>query len=134
MPLIRWSEKFAMGVPVFDEQHRRLVEMLNQLFDVASSGQGAAAILKLRQRLLQYAASHLRDEEAALREAGYPDIAQYKAEHIRYSTRIRELQSEVPDAATTRRLMRFLKEWWLSHIQESNTDCAEYLAHLVQTQ
>lgn len=133
MPLIRWSEKFSVGVPVFDEQHRRLVEMINQLFDAARDDRAPEAFLKLRQRFLEYAATHLRQEEAALRAVNYPDYAQHKLEHDRYVTRVRELLSEGPDVATTHDLLRFLKEWWVWHIQESDKEYSEYFSHMVQT-
>ncbi len=40
MPLIEWSDKLSTGTRMFDEQHKKLVAMINELHNAMKYGRG----------------------------------------------------------------------------------------------
>ena len=40
MPLMTWTDRMSVGVAVLDEDHRKLVAMVNELYDAMQAGQG----------------------------------------------------------------------------------------------
>ena len=44
MPLMTWTEKLSVGVGVLDEDHKRLVGMVNELYDAMQAGHGKETV------------------------------------------------------------------------------------------
>lgn len=40
MAFINWSDKLSVGVQQMDMQHKRLVELINELYEAMNSGKG----------------------------------------------------------------------------------------------
>jgi len=44
LALIAWNEKFSVRVSRFDEEHKQLTNLINQLHDAVKTGQGRQVI------------------------------------------------------------------------------------------
>lgn len=73
---IEWDPSLAMGHPVIDEQHRRLIAMVSALGTQSEAGAGQAL-----QAAIDYAASHFRAEEELMARADYPYLPGHRAAH-----------------------------------------------------
>lgn len=40
MPIIQWNDSLPVGVDAMDLQHKKLVNLINQLFDAMKEGKG----------------------------------------------------------------------------------------------
>lgn len=40
MPLITWSDTLSVKVQQFDDHHKKLIELINQLFNAMMGGKG----------------------------------------------------------------------------------------------
>jgi len=129
MALILWNDRFSVGVPSLDIQHRQLVEMVNELHAALAAGRGEPVIRELLDRLGRYAETHLESEEQMLRAHDYPDFAAHKAQHEEYLARVRELQSRAGhgQVAMVISLLAFFKDWWTSHILHADKAYSDYL-------
>jgi len=129
MALILWNDRFSVGVPSLDSQHRQLVEMVNELHAALSAGRGEPVIRELLDRLGRYVAIHLESEERMLRAYAYPDFAAHKAQHEEYFARVRELQSRAGQGhvAMMISLLDFFKDWWTHHILYADKAYSDYL-------
>ncbi|MFN3309093.1 MAG: bacteriohemerythrin, partial [Anaerolineales bacterium] len=63
MSLITWSDEFSVNIKEIDNQHRQLIEMVNQLQRAMKEGKGAAALNDILQRLIDYTDYHFSTEE-----------------------------------------------------------------------
>jgi hemerythrin len=54
MPLMTWTEKLSVGVGVLDEDHKKLVGMLNELYDAMQAGHGRDSLGRILNALVQY--------------------------------------------------------------------------------
>ena len=52
MALITWSSMFSVGVAEIDNQHKKLVELINQLNDAMHAGKGADVMGKVLSELV----------------------------------------------------------------------------------
>ncbi|MBF0249366.1 MAG: hemerythrin family protein [Alphaproteobacteria bacterium] len=119
MKSIKWSSDLSVGIDQIDEDHRRLVQCLDDLFTACFAGQGPEVLNGILARLLQYTREHFSREEDIMRRVGYPEFETHRALHA-------ELVSELDDFiesnaladnhGTSNKLLQFLQDWLTRHI------------------
>ena len=128
-----WDDDFSVDVPLMDEQHKKLVVMINDLFQRCVSGSTSTNLTftKAVKDAANYAKTHFRIEEEYLDKAGYPGLSDQKKEHELFMTEVlatfekyKKGESEPLD------LVRFLKRWLLNHIAVVDK---KYTSYLIKT-
>jgi hemerythrin len=129
MAIMEWSPTFSVKIKKFDDQHKKLVELLNQLHDAMKAGQGNAALGMVLQSLISYTATHFKEEEQVMQTHGYPDFSHHKAEHEKLVKQVLELQKKFQSGGSvlTLTVMSFLKDWLTTHIQGEDKKYGVYL-------
>jgi hemerythrin len=119
MALMEWNPIFSVKVKKFDDQHKKLVDMVNQLHDAMKAGQGNAMLGVVLQSLISYTATHFKDEEQVMQANGYSGLAKHKAEHEKLVKQVLDLQQKFQSGASvlTMTVLSFLKDWLITHIQ-----------------
>jgi len=119
MALMAWSPAFSVKVQKFDDQHKKLVDLVNQLHDAMKAGEGNTMLGVVLQSLIAYTASHFADEEKMMQTHAYPEYAKHKGEHEKLVKQVLELQQkfQAGSAMLTMSVMSFLKDWLVNHIQ-----------------
>ena len=130
MPLMIWNDKFSVGVAVIDAEHKKLVSMVNDLYDAVQGGHGKEVLGKILDGLIGYTASHFAHEERFFAETGYPDAAAHKKQHDDLKKQVLDVQAKYKAGATgtlTVEVLNFLKNWLIGHIQGSDKKYAPHL-------
>ena len=130
MPLMTWTDKLSVGVGVLDEDHKRLVSMVNSLYDAVQGGHGKESLGRTLNELIQYTKVHFAREEAFFAQTGYPATAAHKVEHDKLTQQVVDVQQKYASGATTTLsldVLHFLKDWLIKHIQGSDQ---KYRPHL----
>lgn len=119
MALITWSDTYSVQVSQFDDQHKKLIEMVNDLHDSMKVGKGKEALGKILKSLIQYTAMHFSSEERLMKQHNYPDYEQHKKEHNQLVMKVQDVQKKYLEGSTilSQEVMNFLKEWLRNHIQ-----------------
>jgi hemerythrin len=119
MALMEWSPVLSVNVKKFDDQHKKLVDLVNQLHDAMKAGEGNTMLGVVLQSLISYTGSHFADEEKMMQAHTYPDFAKHKAEHEKLVKQVLELQqkAQAGNSILTMSVMNFLKDWLAKHIQ-----------------
>lgn len=130
MPLIVWSEEMSVGVKQLDEQHLKLVEIVNELNDAIVAGQGREKLGAIIERLIQYTREHLKYEEDLLNRSGYPEAADHGAQHdsmisVALSAQAKFRWGTKPELAEE--VQTFLQRWLTHHIQGEDKLYTEHL-------
>ena len=131
MPLMLWSDKLSVGVKTIDEEHKKLVGMVNDLYDAVQGGQGKDALGKILDGLISYTANHFAHEEKFFAETGYPDSAAHKKQHDDLTRQVLDVQAKYRSGASATlsiEVLNFLKNWLIGHIQGSDK---KYGPHLI---
>ncbi len=115
---IAWSEEYSVKVPLMDEQHKKLIVLINELNSAVSAGNNKTAVEQTLQKLIDYAAVHFAEEEKLMQDAGYPDLNAHKPIHISFVDKVVSLQNAflAGKAMVGSDIMIFLKDWLIQHI------------------
>lgn len=130
MPLFIWNDKLSVGIPSIDNQHKKLVTMINQLHDGMMNGKGKEVVGPVLKGLIEYTATHFKYEEQLFDKVRYPDAAIHKKEHDDLVRRVVEIQQKYEQSgpgALTIQVMNFLKEWLTHHIQGADMAYTDHL-------
>lgn len=130
MAHLEWSSAFSIGVPVFDEEHKKLVGLINALDDAVETGSHATALRKIENELVEYAIVHFQHEEMFFADFVYPDAAKHIAEHTDMKKRIFAYRQKVerdPSATLCREMLQTLREWLANHIMAEDKKFGAYL-------
>jgi hemerythrin-like metal-binding protein/PAS domain S-box-containing protein len=114
-----WSEAYSVGVAEMDNQHKKLVEMINRLADsrAVRGDELAVAFHALLSDMFDYTQSHFKAEEDYLRSIGYPQLAAQQREHEAFVEKMAAFSVAAAEGSSDRAGMhRYLKDWLLSHI------------------
>jgi hemerythrin len=133
MARVFWTSQLNVGIEVIDQQHRRIVEYINQLEDAASQGHTQNVISALINELVDYTVSHFGFEESLQEEAGYPFIKAHKKVHELFTRRIAEFQARMDKGEDiTEELNTLLVSWLLNHIKSDDADYASTVRTYLQ--
>lgn len=117
--LFDWKDTFLTGIGLVDDQHRHLVELINDLasraFDPEASDPEAPG--QARDALLDYTRIHFADEEALMHGAGLDPrhIEAHRAQHRSFIDEIRAIDPS-QTADTLQPTLRYLMGWLAHHI------------------
>jgi hemerythrin len=67
-----WSVHFSVNINEIDEQHRKLMEMINTLHEAMVARQGREAQKIIIAAMVDYAHNHFALEERYMRESTFP--------------------------------------------------------------
>jgi hemerythrin len=119
MALITWSDKLSVQVRQFDEEHKQLMNFINQLHDAMKTGQGKQVIGDVLKGLISYTQNHFAAEERLMKAQGYPPYESHKKEHNQLTMTVLDFQKGFAAGTMplSQTVMTFLKDWLTSHIQ-----------------
>ncbi len=130
MALIQWSDELSVGIDSIDDQHKKLVNMINALHEAMREGQGDAVMGRIFDGLALYVQKHFGYEEELFASHGYPESDAHKREHEALISQVSELKKQFDYGQTvlTMDLMQFLKGWLNDHIKGTDKRYTEFLS------
>ncbi len=119
MALITWSESISVGVAEMDQQHKKLIAMVNDMHDAMAKRQGITVLASTFDRLLKYTIEHFSAEERLMLRCKYEGYQNHKAEHQSLTRQVLDLKARFDSGQQmlTIETMNFLKHWLTTHIQ-----------------
>ncbi len=128
MTIISWNQGFCVGVKQVDEQHKKLVDMLNTLSLAMGNNQGRAALAELMGEIKEYARIHFQTEEAMMIQYAYPELDAHKGEHARFVETVRHSEAGYAQGEVSAfEVWTFLREWLMDHIMETDFRMGRFL-------
>ena len=118
-----WTSDLSVGVAALDDDHKRLIGIINQLHFGITAGHDKEVLETVLDELVEYTRFHFGREEEMLIKAGYTSTPEHVNEHeqfIRRISRVQERLKSVPPAVLDFELMDFLRAWLFSHILVSD--------------
>ena len=126
---IQWKDEYNVGIDSIDQQHRKLVNLINQLQTAVDYSTGEEFEREALDELVDYTKTHFGYEEGLMEEYGYPDFEPHKAQHRKMIAKVEEVLAEYEqdhdramDNAVT-----FLKNWLINHINGTDKQYSSYL-------
>jgi hemerythrin len=128
MALITWNDSYSVKVKQMDDQHRKLVDIINHLHDAMKAGKGKEAVDKVLTDLIAYTKTHFTSEETLMKLHAYPGYDDQKKAHTALVTQVTDIQKkfEAGSAPLSQDVMTFLKDWLIKHIQGADQKYGPY--------
>lgn len=120
--VIEWSRHFETGVASVDAQHRRLIELANELGDAIVEKDDSRCD-HFCAELARYALEHFADEEECMAQAGVtPSVVAYHHErHLCFVTDLeRIVRAALPALERLKAVHRFMLSWLAYHILQED--------------
>lgn len=129
MSLIEWNARLSLGIDEIDHQHRKLIEMINELDRAMEQGQGKAAIGRVLDGLVAYTQFHFGAEEKLMERCGYPGSERHKTEHVAFVKKLIDFKGGYArgQLGLSIAVMSFLSTWLTEHIQGTDR---QYVPHM----
>ena len=74
MAYFEWADDMVIDNGQIDAEHRKLVDLVNELHTATSQGNGQSVVADLLERLIADTAEHLRHEEMQMQQAEFPGL------------------------------------------------------------
>lgn len=114
---VKWKDEYNTGITAIDDQHKRLVELINELYYNVYNTLPEKSIQEVLESLIEYTESHFWFEEDLMKKSAYPSFQIHKKEHDAFVVRIKEFSDKFEKKQpVTFQVVQFLKTWLTEHI------------------
>lgn len=123
-----WNEKLKTNIPIIDEQHGTIINLLQ---GIKTSKLSKANVYNLLSELQEVLYVHFDAEETYMREDNYPDYIQHKAAHDQvrqdYKKILTKYDADYSSSEIALELIQYIQKWFFEHYENSDLKMAEYL-------
>ncbi|MCF8336219.1 MAG: bacteriohemerythrin [Bacteroidales bacterium] len=118
MEFITWKDSFSVKVPSIDNQHQKLVSIVNEFYKKFYEGMDQEFLHKIFKELEDYAVYHFDYEEKYMKKFAFKGYEEHKQEHEQFKETIADYKEslDVNDSKGIIDFATFLKNWLLKHI------------------
>ena len=129
MSVFSWKEEYSVGIAEIDTQHKKLVAMVNDIYQAMGEGKGRKVLGDILQRLIAYTQEHFRTEEALMDKYDFSEAASHKVTHAKMTQKVLELQKQFEESEVKHSIevAKFLQDWLNRHILETDMKYSSYL-------
>jgi hemerythrin len=132
--LVEWDDRYSVGIPLIDDQHKELVRLTNALYKGCLAGEESARayFMATVKGTVDYVKYHFGVEEKLLQNVDYPELAEHKREHEAF---VKHILDEVQSFTAGKKFVpnvfvRYLRDWILSHIAVADKRYAAFILNL----
>ncbi len=128
-----WDQHFSTGIEVVDEQHRRLVELINRLGEslITTDAPDEAALRAMFDELAEYAKYHFTDEEQLMEQSGIASGHQdwHRQRHAQFVEQLSVMWNTRSAMSNPGEVLHeFLCAWLAHHILGEDQEMARQMA------
>ena len=126
---VEWKDEYSVGLESIDKQHKKLLNLINQLQTAVDFSTGEEFEREALDALVDYTKTHFSYEEGLMKDKGYPDYEPHKAQHEKMIKHVEDVLSEYEKDQDTAmsNATAFLKDWLITHINGTDKQYSEFL-------
>jgi hemerythrin-like metal-binding protein len=127
---IEWSDEFSVGIESIDEQHKKLINMIKNLYDALANGRVSDVMDEIFSGMFDYTDQHFSYEETLFDKYDYPDAEAHKEEHAELHRQLVKLKNDIYSGdhfMSEVLLLKFLEDWLINHILKTDKKFGPYL-------
>ena len=129
MPAIPWNEKYNVHVDQIDQQHQKLIDILNEFYETLRTKQSKDATAKILSQLLDYTKYHFTMEENLTRSYGYPGYLHHKKLHDDFVQKVADAIARLQQGKLVLPIEvgNLARDWLISHIMVVDKELGAFL-------
>lgn len=129
MGVVAWEERYSVGNERLDQQHQRIVAMINQLGEAMDAGADRPALVNILSNLAGYTKTHFSEEVHLMEQCNYPKLDEHITQHGLLNRQLADFYrnfylSSRPQSAE---VMAFLLNWLYEHILEQDKQYVPFI-------
>ena len=118
---MKWIPEYNTGIDVIDEQHKRILDYINELTDINPNER--EQIENILNNIIDYTQSHFTFEESLQEEADYKYRVPHKRVHDLFIKKIEAHRDRFNEGQSIQsELHEVLSKWLINHIQHDDAD------------
>lgn len=129
--LLTWSSTYSVGIRVIDEQHRELINLINDMYNHVNNDESSecAYFKNIIHQIVDKIKIHFETEEKILIATKFRGYAEHKKTHDSFLLTVIEnvLKFETGKKISLVSFSLFLKDWVLTHIAIMDKQYYEFL-------
>ncbi len=125
---IHWDDKYNLGIPIIDEQHRGIVTTINSLYFGIQNHFISHSFASIVQMMYDYTRIHFEVEEAFFKAMNFIHAEEHCVLHGELMEELTIRGKESLLKGNPNQFMDFLKGWWIHHICREDLRYRDYLA------
>ena len=115
MVFIKWNKKLSVKVKERDDQHKKLVELINQAYEFKDSKK----LGDILNELIEFTRVHFSTEEKYFEKYNYPGTNEQMAEHANLIEKVLKFKDNLEAGQNiAEEFLIFLKEWLEIHLKK----------------
>lgn len=126
-----WNEIYELGIPEIDLQHKKLISISNELYDVATKGDVNLKITmsKILKNLTDYTVYHFTSEEEFMKKYGYEGVPMHKIAHDNFVAEVTQQIKNLSEGSQEDVLIfyDYIANWILAHIAKADKIWATFV-------
>jgi hemerythrin len=129
IPIFQWRDEYSINVSEMDNDHKRLFEISNRLYEAINSGENRSELENILNLIINHTGQHFDKEENLMEKYNFPERNIQHKQHelfretvLQYKTKFKSNEIEID--------MDFInlhKDWVINHIL---TEDRKYGIHL----
>jgi hemerythrin len=129
MPFMNWSADLSVNIKEIDEQHKKLINLLNDLHDAMKAGKGKILLGSIFTELVKYTDTHFKFEEEYFTKYNYAQTKEHSDEHDSLRKTALELKAKFDSGniVITVEVLNFLVGWIENHIMKIDKRYTQFL-------
>ncbi len=132
---VQWKDKWNIGVPEIDAEHRYLIALVSNLIEKFNSNNLEENLPKAFVHLMNYADKHFKNEESLMSAVAYPLLNEQKQQHELLEDETSELAEKFlsGEQSISIETLNFLKKWVIEHVLKEDKKIGVFLAKTKQS-
>ena len=116
--VFKWKEEYSVNIVEIDQQHKKLIELINQLHRGVTGAQSKQELQKIFAGLLDYMLHHFETEEGLMALYAFPGLEEHRKEHEEFRRKIVGFLDAFLDAQTdvAMDMVQYLVQWLQDHV------------------
>ncbi|MBP2659872.1 MAG: hemerythrin-like metal-binding protein [Firmicutes bacterium] len=120
--MVKWEDKYSLGVESIDEQHKELFRIANRIYELLKNEMILDKydhIMEIIDELKNYTVDHFKDEEEYMKSIGYKKFLSHKVAHTDFLDKMENIDVNKIDNGHNEYLLSildFVCVWLIEHI------------------
>ena len=129
MTPLKWNRESVIGIGIFDQQHREIVDEINEVQAAVEAGMKQSVTGPLLTRLADNTVAHFKAEEAMMAASKYPGLMLHGMKHQRLLEQLKAFLGRYnrDGSMMDRHSLNFLRDWATTHIQSEDMNFGLWL-------
>lgn len=126
---IEWRDSLSVGNEFIDDDHKRLIELIN-LYEKAVSQHNPAILEEAFRGLFEYAHTHFKREEKMMEAVHFPHRNSHKELHAKLIGSIDDFHQSIVDKnrkINIGAVNSFLHDWLIDHVIKEDMKLEPYI-------